>query len=966
MSGSGGFKHKQALPQGHILHDRYELLAVLGVGGFGVTYLGHDAELERQVAIKEYFPNEFAVREGMAVHPKSVGDREGVEWGLARFLDEARVLARFRHPNLVRVIDYFRENGTAYIVMDYEQGEPLNKVLKRLGKLSETQLRKLLLPIVDGLREVHAAGFLHRDIKPSNLFIRRSDEAPVLLDFGAARQALGRKSKSLTAIASAGYSPPEQYESDGEQGVWTDVYALSALCYRAITGETPVEAPRRMHRLARGQSDPQPRLVGAAARGYSVAFLGAVDRGLRVDERARPASLEEWASFLSSESSGAGVPSPPDSQVAVRGLPARDESMDVLAPSGGRDRLGRLADRKWWFAGAAAALVASGLGGVLLWDVIVPSVSERESPGNQPPVSEAEGERQTGPGVSSGEMRRVDSVDRPADEAGDAAVADTGSAGQPAPEQAGNDEDGGEPEGSSPGRSPPWREALEEGPQEPSLPSSPIGGEAILVVETVPLGVEVLVGGVPIGRTPLERRDLRSGSRSVTLRHEAYEEFTLEDQSFVDGVVLRIDRQLVRGSGRLTVLTEPRAAWIEWDGRRLATGTPVTLDLPAGQVELTLGAEEHRSVQVEVDVPKEGVETLEHRLQPVLYGTLTLDLAPPDARVEVAGVGGGYRAGMRLREGSYEVTVRRPGYRETTRTVEVSGPTVERVVLERSALVAGETFRDALRSGGSGPEMVVVQAGSFRMGCVSPASSEVERPRTLLPTWLRRRAAPPPLRPPPTSVDCEDDEKPAHEVTIPRALAVGTYEVTFDEWDTCVSAGGCDHRPDDEGWGRGRQPVMDVSWEDAREYVAWLSSETGTPYRLLSESEWEYAARAGVSAAYNWGNQVGSGRANCDGCGSQWDSKTTAPVGSFAANAWGLHDMHGNVEEWVEDCWNLDYSDAPSSGGAWLSGYCPRRVLRGGSWNSYPSEIRSARRFSMPTDSRRNTRGFRVARTIDP
>ena len=218
MSESGDFEHKQALPRGHVLHDRYELLAVLGVGGFGVTYLGRDTELERRVAIKEYFPNEFAVREGTTVHPKSVGDREDVEWGLDRFLDEARTLARFRHPNLVRVIDYFSGNGTAYIVMDYEDGEPLDGVLDRLGRLTESQLRKVLLPIVDGLGEVHRAGFLHRDIKPSNVFIRRADESPVLLDFGAARQALGRKSKSMTSVVSAGYSPPEQYESDGKQG----------------------------------------------------------------------------------------------------------------------------------------------------------------------------------------------------------------------------------------------------------------------------------------------------------------------------------------------------------------------------------------------------------------------------------------------------------------------------------------------------------------------------------------------------------------------------------------------------------------------------------------------------------------------------------------------------------------------------------------------------------------------------
>ena len=146
---------------------------------------------------------------------------------------------------MVRVRDCFEANNTAYIVMDYEDGEPLDVLLRRRGTLTEAQLNRVLLPVVDELRQVHAAGFLHRDIKPANIFVRRSDESPVLLDFGSARQALGRKSKSVTAIASAGYSPPEQYESDGHQGAWTDIYALSALCYRAITGDVPMEALRR-------------------------------------------------------------------------------------------------------------------------------------------------------------------------------------------------------------------------------------------------------------------------------------------------------------------------------------------------------------------------------------------------------------------------------------------------------------------------------------------------------------------------------------------------------------------------------------------------------------------------------------------------------------------------------------------------------------------------------------------------
>ena len=171
-------------------------------------------------------------------------------------------------------------------------------------------------------------------------------------------------------------------------------------------------------------------------------------------------------------------------------------------------------------------------------------------------------------------------------------------------------------------------------------------------------------------------------------------------------------------------------------------------------------------------------------------------------------------------------------------------------------------------------------------------------------------------------------------MTIPRAFAVSKYEVTFEDYDRFTYP----NRVDDNGWGRGARPVINVSWDDAQEYVGWLSGQTGQSYRLLSGSEWEYVARAGTSTAYSWGNAIGSNRANCVGCGSQWDGSQTAPAGSFSANAYGVHDMHGNVWEWVEDCWNGSYAGAPSDGSAWRSGDCSVRVLRGGSWRQQSEE----------------------------
>ena len=166
--------------------------------------------------------------------------------------------------------------------------------------------------------------------------------------------------------------------------------------------------------------------------------------------------------------------------------------------------------------------------------------------------------------------------------------------------------------------------------------------------------------------------------------------------------------------------------------------------------------------------------------------------------------------------------------------------------------------------------------------------------------------------------------------------------------------------------GRGNRPVMHVNWGHAQSYVRWLSQRTGERYRLLSESEWEYVARAGTTTRYNWGNEIGHNRANCDGCGSLWDDEKTAPAGSFSANAWGLYDVYGNVWEWVQDCWNDSYTGAPADGSAWESGNCEMRVFRGGSCHVEPGSLRSAERLRLGSNSRYKDLGFRVARTFTP
>jgi formylglycine-generating enzyme required for sulfatase activity len=217
------------------------------------------------------------------------------------------------------------------------------------------------------------------------------------------------------------------------------------------------------------------------------------------------------------------------------------------------------------------------------------------------------------------------------------------------------------------------------------------------------------------------------------------------------------------------------------------------------------------------------------------------------------------------------------------------------------------------------------------------------------------------------------DEDPQHRVRI-TGFAAGQNEITFEQWDACAVAGGCRHKPGDAGWGRGKRPVINVSWQDAQSYARWLSTKTGKTYRLLSEAEWEYAARAGTTTPFAFGQQITTGQANFDGDFTYSGSakggyrRKTLPVGSLAANAWQLYDMHGNVWEWVTDCWHDSYAGAPADGSSW-TGNCvgDRRVLRGGSWYVNPQALRSANRSYDSPGNRDDVTGFRLARaTLTP
>ena len=576
-------------------------------------------------------------------------------------------------------------------------------------------------------------------------------------------------------------------------------------------------------------------------------------------------------------------------------------------------------------------------------------------------------------------------------------------------------------------------------------------GNAILHVETTPEDAEVYLNDQRLGQTPFQSDELAAGEHRLRIESRYYEPWE-QTVRLEDDEVERITADLQRGTGRVTVITDPPGTRVWIDGQPQPEQTPLTISgLTAGEQQLEIRLDRYRTETHEVEIlPGETA-----RLDRVLEGgdlhewkgrwltgeevvSALLKAAEADlAATRLMAPEGGNAWGKYQR-----VLDIQPGNENAE--AGIARIAARYVELAQSALAAGELdgaqgfLANAETAGATGSAFNQVssrlqaaqaergaeqqrrrliegiQTELARMGReISPdgslgratvdairaferASDRPERGQATdqILTQLRATEHWPAPQPGDVFQDCPDcpemvvipagsfqmgspsnepqrdgDEGPQRRVTIP-AFAMAKTEVTFNEWNACVADGSCSHRPGDQGWGRGNRPVINVSWNDAQEYVRWLSRTTGEEYRLPSESAWEYAARAGTTTRFNTGNCISTDQANFDGnfppsgCSKGQYRKRTVAVGSFPGNAFGLHDMHGNVWEWVQDCWNDSYREAPSDGSAWLAGDCGRAVLRGGSWTYYGQLLRSANRNGNPRDNRLNFIGFRPARPL--
>ncbi len=895
-----------ALPKGFNLH-RYQIEKVLGAGGFGITYRAIHEALENQVAIKEYFPAEWAYRDhnGTTVRanaqgqiPARSGEPACYDWGLQRFLDEAKILVQINHPCVVRVRDYFTANGSAYIVMEYEDGESLSALLQRGGILPESELRHLLDDVMPALEAVHGQGYLHRDLKPSNLYIRSSDTRVMLIDFGAARQALGRRTRSVTSVVTPGYSPIEQYVTVGEDyGPWTDIYALGAVLYRCITGAPPIEAPGRVLK------DPVQPAVECGAGLYSRALLRVADRALAVRPEERFQTVADMRDAL--RVADRSNDRPDFSQV-----PQLQPELLELSPLNGGSPLGRppvlskpltLPDDDPW-SDTSRLERRSKPTNKAVGTPTPPSIPYQR-PNDGPPVS--------GDKISSWTLTDFDSHNPPP----------FGAEGL---------------QGAKPRESIPllddkvWEKPGGSDPRAAS--PSPEGGRTARPLAPSQSGpMPTLLNRPP--QSAVEHLRKASSNRAAKSSPSEFAP-TAAPGATPPSLTRREDERYRPGAADDGLSAEPGLDAISYSSRTQINWRWILMMVFAisglSGIGL-LGYEYYHALQEQQRQAAAAAQQTQQQRQEEDNARIAQEEARQRDQ-EFARYLGQSRSAIATKDWA--------AAQSNLERAAALNPNHADVATVRTELLAAQQpgVRSKVQTESkTGVQLTWVEAGCFNMG--SPSSER----------------------------DRGGDEN-SHQVCV-KGFWIGATEISnaqFRRFKPDHDSGAYQGRP----LNRDAQPAVNLNWASAKAFVEWLSWEVGNGkrFRLPTEAEWEYAARAGTTTRYYWGNDIDPRYANFSdrndpsgaSVGSLDDRQAvTAPVGSYQPNNLGLFDVAGNAWEWT--CSEYD----PSYGGQEQGCSDKRaneglRVLRGGSWNNGPGDLRSAKRQSRKPDYRDAMTGFRV------
>ena len=541
----------------HFRVGDYEFRTVLGSSVTGITYSAWDHSQDAQVVVKEFLPAGSAVRreDGSVVPPQPSAERPFAD-SLEQFLAAAAALVSVRHENIVRILSVTQSNGTGYVAMDYAHGETLDAMLGRSGALAEPQLNAILPPLLDALEALHDAGLLHLSLRPGKI-VMGSEGSPILLAYGATRQGFTATRKILDrprgirlVDSPSPYAPVELYSTDAKWGQWTDIYSLGAILYQCVSGIAPPSAPDRLI------DDSIVPLQELGCTDYDPAIIAGIQAALDTRPAGRPQQVRAWRHLLTATPEAEDVPSTL-AKTSARGV-ALHRSRATRSSSNPYQRV------RWAAPLTALGAVASLI--TYLDTSLLRTTSDAVALGHQTTDLRSPLERLADRGVS-----RALPVVAPVSNSGRTAKQDAAVV-------------------------------------EPAR-------FARLSVETNPINAEVWLAGRFVGRTPLVLDGQPAGIFEIVLDHPHCETLVLADQVFKDHEELRIDQVLTRGKGNLMVTTEPPGAWVEFNGRRLIDSTPGLLrDLPAGPVELRVGAPGHRSVKVFAEVPKDSTRYLAQTL----------------------------------------------------------------------------------------------------------------------------------------------------------------------------------------------------------------------------------------------------------------------------------------------------------------------------------------------------------------
>lgn len=832
----------------------YRIERLLGEGGFGLTYLAFDTNLEKQVAIKEYMPSEHAVRKDSSqIVAKSKSSETVYNWGLNAFLNEAKTLAKFEDSNIVRIYRFFKANGTAYIVMEYCEGGCLIDRVSKNVHMPEKQLIQIISSIVHGLQLVHDDGILHRDIKPDNIMFRL-DGTPVLIDFGAARQAIGSKSRKVTTIITPGYAPLEQYSSNGIIGPWSDIYSLSAVAYLCITGKRPPDIMNRLH---------EDTIEKLSQRVNSSAFFMSIDKGLELQVNDRPQSLSEWSSnwsdlsFTEKEKSKKWQPSlipiyankelssgnnTVGSPISARTSLEAYEQTIVNAKSVELDSKKKSGFSKFLFIILLlGVIVAGGYFGYEFYLNQQKQKLELAKQDEQRLLIEKQQEQQQRDLILQ-VQQILNKLNYKVPENGNIDTRTT---------------------------------------------------ESIKLFESKQNMIVTGIVDAPLLKELLQAVNGgdESAWKAALSQHsvKGYEVYLIEQPNgaYKDQVPILITE--------IKSVEQKKLDLIELQKTEDIKATALAAQLKQDKLN-QIAAQKRKLIQ-----------DIQLVLKQLKFKNINTD-------------------GILDRNSKSAIKA----YQKIKKVEQTGIPSKTLLFLLRSDKTwpgrqVGESFTDCDEC----PNMVVISAGNYMMG----------------------------------STKGKDNEKPPHNVML-NEFIVSETEVTFNQWNACVNDNGCTHNPVDDELIRDNQAVMHINMNDIKQYLTWINEKSSRKYRLPSEAEWEYVARAGTTTAYSWGDEIGNNNASCQGCNTGVDNIINK-VKMYPANAYGIYDMHGNVWEWTADCWHPNYYGAPSDNLPWEPNGCTQFVVRGGSGGNPPDDLRSASRGVMQSDKRLNSLGFRVAMDSD-